>query len=85
MWNSIPRRTAAVFGIIILMYSYGCILSPEEDYNWSSATGRLPIAKRGLGYMMDHPFLGIGLHNFERAEGTISSVAQNAMPGKGVW
>ncbi len=60
------------------------ILSPKEDYNWSADTGRRAIAKRGLGYMMDYPFFGIGLHNFARAEGTISSVARNAMPGKGV-
>lgn len=31
MWKSIPRRTASLIGILVLLYSYGCILSPEED------------------------------------------------------
>lgn len=90
---SIPRRLV-VLGSLGLVLWIGApkgywaqmqtILSPKEDYNWSADTGRKAIAKRGLEYMIDHPVFGIGLNNFARAEGTISSVARNAMPGKGV-
>jgi hypothetical protein len=31
MWKNILRRTALLTGIVILSYSYGCILSPQED------------------------------------------------------
>lgn len=90
---SIPKRLGVlgVFGIALFLAApqgywdqMSTILSPKDDYNWSAETGRRAVARRGLGYMMDHPLLGIGLHNFERAEGTISPVAQNAMPGQGV-
>lgn len=50
-------------------------LNAEEDYNYSSDYGRIPIAKRGIGYMMQYPFFGLGVRNFPRAEGTISPIA----------
>ena len=31
MWKNIPKRTAAWLSIGMLLYAYGCILSPEED------------------------------------------------------
>jgi len=54
------------------------ILHPSTDYNWSgkSATGRMEIWKRGTGYMLDHPFLGLGPGAFPVAEGTLAPEAQ---------
>ena len=51
------------------------LLSPKEDYNWSSPTGRREVFKRGIGYMMRNPITGIGIENFAKAEGTISDRA----------
>ena len=50
----------------------GTIMSPTEDYNYSSLYGRKALAKRGLGYMHDYPVFGIGIWNFAKAECTIS-------------
>jgi O-antigen ligase len=54
------------------------ILNPTADYNWSgrSNTGRLEIWKRGLGYVADRPLLGVGVHNFEHAEGNLSDIGR---------
>ena len=61
------------------------ITHPTSDYNWTSRGGRKEIAKRGLGYMLDHPLTGVGISNFPRAEGTISDMALNAAPnGPGI-
>ena len=57
------------------------MLQPKEDYNWTSETGRKAVWERGLGYMWQHPVFGIGIHNFGRAEGTISDRAENRRPG----
>jgi O-antigen ligase len=51
------------------------ILSPKQDYNYTSETGRVEIAKRGIEYMLTHPLTGIGVNNFQRAEGTIADRA----------
>lgn len=48
------------------------VLRPREDYNLTSEQGRLQIWRRGVGYMIRHPLLGVGAGNFPRAEGTIS-------------
>jgi O-antigen ligase len=49
------------------------ILHPSKDYNWSgkSETGRMEIWRRGIGYMVDHPLLGVGAASFPIAEGTL--------------
>lgn len=44
----------------------------------------MQIWKRGLGYMADHPVLGVGAGNFPVAEGTISPMARRAEYGAGV-
>ena len=54
----------------------GTVLHPTEDYNWDSPEGRREIWRRGIGYMVDHPVFGLGISNFERAEGTISDKAR---------
>lgn len=53
------------------------ILHPSTDYNWSgkSQTGRMEIWKRGVGYMLDHPLLGVGAAAFPVAEGTLAPEA----------
>ncbi len=56
------------------------ILTPKQDYNWFDEDGRRQIFNRGVGYMMEYPIGGLGIGNFQRAECTISSKAQNAMP-----
>jgi O-antigen ligase len=54
------------------------IIKPEADYNRTEQYGRVEISKRGIGYMSDRPIFGVGINNFARAEGTISSIAQTA-------
>lgn len=53
------------------------ILSPQEDYNWSgqAESGRMEVWKRGLGYMARRPVFGVGLDQFNRAEGTMAPQA----------
>jgi putative inorganic carbon (HCO3(-)) transporter len=52
------------------------IVAPEQDYNRTAETGRLQIWRRGLGYMLTHPLVGVGAANFGVAEGTISPLAK---------
>jgi len=60
------------------------IIHPDQDYNTTSDAGRVKIWKRGLGYMMDRPVLGVGMNNFPVAEGTISPLARARQRGQGV-
>ena len=53
----------------------GTIVS-DADYNRTGETGRLQIWSRGIGYMLDHPLLGVGPDNFGVAEGTLSPLAK---------
>jgi O-antigen ligase len=57
---------------------------PTSDYNWDSPNGRREVAKRGVGYMLQYPIFGIGIHNFGRAEGTISTKARHHVAGTGL-
>ncbi len=62
------------------------LLNPTQDYNWqgNSPTGRLEIWKRGLGYLADHPLVGVGVNNFSSAEGRLSTIAREMQSrGKG--
>jgi probable O-glycosylation ligase (exosortase A-associated) len=61
----------------------GTIVS-DVDYNRTGETGRLQIWSRGLGYMLDHPILGVGPDNFPVAEGTLSPLAERQQYGVGV-
>jgi O-antigen ligase len=53
------------------------ILHPQEDYNWlgHSESGRIEVWMRGLGYMVRHPVLGVGIDQFNAAEGTMAPQA----------
>ncbi len=57
------------------------LAKPTQDYNWSDQEGRVQIAKRGMGYMFKRPFFGVGIYNFQLAEGTISDKARYHVPG----
>lgn len=84
---SIVKRVSALGAIIVTMVIFAppgyweaqkkLILDPQSDYNWDAVDGRRMIAKRGIGYMMAYPAFGIGINNFEMAEGTISPYAQS--------
>ena len=41
----------------------------ENDYNLTDKGGRIEIWKRGMGYFVAHPLTGVGLNQFEFAEG----------------
>jgi len=60
------------------------IIRPHQDYNLTDETGRVKIWKRGIGYMLDHPAFGVGMGNFQTAEGTISPMARRRESGRGV-
>jgi O-antigen ligase len=61
------------------------ITNPEDDYNMTSEIGRKAIWKRGVGYMITHPLLGVGVNDFEQAEGTLSAISrQYAAAGRGL-
>ena len=56
----------------------------KNDYNYTETDGRKQVAQRGIGYMRDHPFFGIGINNFTKAECTISDKAKNRRLGGGI-
>ena len=60
------------------------VLHPTTDYNLTSDQGRVRIWERGVGYMIEHPVLGVGAGNFPRAEGTISPLVGRLPRGKGL-
>ena len=60
------------------------VLHPTQDYNLTSDQGRVQIWRRGVGYMLDHPVLGVGAGNFPRAEGTISPLLSRTPRGRSV-
>lgn len=47
------------------------MLTPSQDYNTASSTGRLQIWDRGIQMMFMNPVLGVGVYNFMSAEGMI--------------
>jgi len=60
------------------------IKDPKSDYNYNSIDGRRHTMLRGIQYMKDHPLLGVGISNFQKAECTISDKAKNTPPGYGI-
>ena len=59
-------------------------IASDADYNRTGETGRLQIWSRGIGYMLDHPLLGVGPENFGAAEGMLSPHAKRQQYGIGV-
>ena len=60
------------------------ILHPKQDYNYTQSVGRWQIWRRGIGYMLQRPFFGVGAANFSTAEGRISPLARLQERGIGV-
>ena len=94
--TTIPARSRIGGLVVILVVLLGTasdkywtqmqtIVHYDQDYNVTSETGRVRIWKRGIGYMTDHPLLGVGIRNFPVAEGTISPQARLQERGIGVW
>lgn len=94
-FTTVPARARLAGLVAILAITYAAasdrywaqvqtILSPTQDYNLTSDAGRVKIWERGLGYMADHPILGVGVDNFAVAEGTISPLAKRQERGIGV-
>jgi len=94
-FTTIPARARLAGLVVILAIAFGAasdqywvqmqtIVSPTKDYNLTSDAGRVQIWKRGLGYMAEHPVLGVGVRNFQVAEGTISPLAKRQERGIGV-
>jgi O-antigen ligase len=86
-FTTIPARSRLVGLVVVLAIvlttasdrywtQMQTILNPHQDYNASSEEGRLKTWERGLGYMAQHPVLGVGVSNFQVAEGTISPLAR---------
>jgi O-antigen ligase len=94
-FTTVPARARVVGLVVILAVVFTTasdrywtqmqtMLRPGEDYNLTSDAGRTRIWKRGLGYMAAHPVLGVGLSNFQVAEGTISPLTKLQERGIGV-
>lgn len=45
-------------------------MQPGGDYNMTSRDGRIEVWKRGIGFMISHPVLGVGVRSYEIAGGT---------------
>jgi O-antigen ligase len=63
--------------------SMGTILHPESDYNYSDNLGRVEVWKRGLGYMLHNPVVGVGVSAFPTAEGQSTLARGLAAQGRG--
>ena len=81
---SVARRLALATTVVLVVSAIApsgywdmmsTLLKPTEDYNWSgnSTAGRMEVWKRGLGYMVDRPLLGVGADAFFTAEGVLSA------------
>jgi O-antigen ligase len=93
-YTSIPVRwrvgatamiTVVVLGTASERYwtQMSTILS-DADYNRTDESGRLQIWRRGIGYMFENPIFGVGPHNFQAAEGMLSSFSDRQQRGVGV-
>src|SRR5258705_8436312 len=93
--TTIPARTRIAGLVLIVAVTFGTasdqywtqmqtIISPKHDYNLTAEEGRVKIWERGIGYMTGNPLFGVGLRNFQVAEGTISARAKLAERGIGV-
>ncbi len=84
---SVAAVVVAVAGFPFLPAEYRdrvMTIADKEDYNMYSPRGRMAVWKRGIGYAKEHPFVGVGISNFQIAEGHISDLARNRAPGTGL-
>jgi O-antigen ligase len=74
-----------VFGSTTYWNMMRTMLHPQQDYNMTADAGRKAIWKRGVGYMLSHPVVGVGAAAFEQAEGTLSAISREyATQGRGL-
>jgi O-antigen ligase len=94
--TTIPARSRMAGLLVIIAIVFGTasdkywsqmqtIFHPKQDYNVTDDAGRIQIWKRGMGYMLGRPIVGVGMRNFQVAEGTISPRAKLQERGVGVW
>jgi O-antigen ligase len=93
-YSAIPvlwRVSATIFVALTLLLSASdqywhqmSTILADSDYNHTDESGRLQIWRRGVGYMLDQPILGVGPGNFQVAEGTLSPFAERQRFGVGV-
>ncbi len=87
-WRVVGATVAAVVVTAVAGPQYwdrmGTMMSPLEDYNVTSPTGRMEIWDRGVGYMLDNPVFGVGAANFAAAEGILSPRAHLQELGIGI-
>jgi O-antigen ligase len=94
-FTTVPAR-ARVAGLVVILGVLGAtasdkywiqmqtIIHPHEDYNLTDDAGRVKIWERGIGYMLGRPVFGVGMGNFQTAEGTLSPLARARESGRGV-
>lgn len=63
--------------------SMGTILHPESDYNYTDNVGRVEVWKRGVGYMVHNPVVGVGVGAYSVAEGNSGLARSLAAQGRG--
>jgi putative inorganic carbon (hco3(-)) transporter len=56
----------------------------ENDYNRHSITGRQEIWKRGIEYTLQNPIAGVGIDNFQVAEGRHPAILEFTQMGRGM-
>lgn len=93
-WSSFPLRWRVCSTLLVALVVVGTAsdryweqmttITSDSDYNVTEEAGRLNIWKRGVGYMLQNPVLGVGAGNFGTAEGTLSPFASRAQYGIGV-
>ena len=93
-FSGIPLRWRVTAAALVAMVVLGTAsqqyweqmgtIASDADYNRTGETGRLQIWSRGIGYMLDHPLLGVGPDNFGAAEGMLSPYAKRQQYGIGV-
>ena len=95
-FTTIPARSRLVGLVVVLAVVFATasdrywsqmqtILNAHQDYNMTSEEGRLKVWERGIGYLADRPVFGVGMSNFQVAEGTISPLARRQERGLAVY
>ncbi|HET9986308.1 MAG TPA: O-antigen ligase family protein [Longimicrobiales bacterium] len=90
-WRQRLVGVVGVLGLLNVLAGAGywtnmkTLLHPSEDYNWAgnSQSGRMEVWKRGIGYMLDRPVLGVGANAFFVAEGKFSPLARQHIASRG--
>ena len=93
-YRAIPSRTrlaVTIAGVALFLgFASGkywemmsTILHPTSDYNYTDTQGRVEVWKRGVGYMLHNPIVGVGVAAYPIAEGNSDLSQQLASEGRG--